>query len=81
MYAFSGRSHACRVTFDQIIVPTFATANATCFLLSVMKKDVLGQEIAPLTILKVLINDYEENAHVINEGQAYVEGRKSELFP
>lgn len=62
-------------------IPKFATVYVTCFLLSVMKKEVLGQDIAPLTILKVLLNDYEENAYVVNEGQAYVERRKSELFP
>ena len=32
----------------------------TCLLLSVMKREVLGQIIDPRTILKVLLVDYEE---------------------
>lgn len=61
-------------------VPKLAIVYVTCLLLSVMKKEVLGQEIDPLTILKVLLNDYEENADIVNEGMAYVEERKQSLY-
>ena len=61
-------------------VPKMAIVYVTCLLLSVMKKEVLGQEIEPLTILKVLLNDYEENAGIVNDGRAYVEERKQSLY-
>ena len=35
------------------------------------EKEVLGQLIDPLTILKVLLNDYEENAGIVNEAVVY----------
>ena len=44
-----------------------------------MKKEVLGQLIDPLTILKVLLNDYEENAGIVNEAVVYVEERRQRL--
>lgn len=52
----------------------------TCLLLSVMKREVLGQIIDPRTILKVLLVDYEEMADTVNEAAAYVEERRSELY-
>ena len=71
------------ISYDRIKneeVSKFAMVYVTCLLLSVMKKEVLGQLIAPLTILKVLLNDYEENADVVNEAVVYVEERKRELY-
>ena len=72
-----------QISYDRIKneeVSKFAMVYVTCLLLSVMKKEVLGQLIAPLTILKVLLNDYEENADVVNEAVVYVEERKRELY-
>lgn len=73
-----------QITFDATKdpnFPKFATVYVICLLLSVMKHEVLGQEIAPMTMLKVLLNDYEENKDIVNEGCAYVEERKQALFP
>lgn len=72
-----------QITYDlnkDIEVPEFASVYVTCLLLSTMKREILGQEIAPMTIAKVLLNDYEEKADIINEGYAYVEDRRRELF-
>lgn len=52
-----------------------------CVLLSTLKQEILGQEIAPLTIIKVLINDYFENADLINESRCRIEEKQAELFP
>lgn len=71
-----------QITYDankENDVPRFAVVYVTCLLLSVMKREILGQVIAPLTILKILLNDYEENADIINEAVIYVEERKEEL--
>ena len=61
-------------------IPKFTIVYVTCWLLSVMKREVLGQIIDPCTILKVLLNDYEENADIVNEAAAYVEERRSDLY-
>lgn len=71
-----------QISYDQIRnedVPKFAMVYVTCLLLSVMKKEVLGQLIDPLTILKVLLNDCEENAGIVNEAVVYVEERRQRL--
>lgn len=60
--------------------PKFANAYAICLLLATMKKEILGRNLAPMTIIKILIRDYEESAGIINEARAYVEQRKGELF-
>ena len=57
----------------------FSVVYVTSLLLSTMKREVLGQEIDPTTILKVLLNDFEENVDLINEGRSYVEKRRKEL--
>lgn len=61
--------------------PKFAIVYVTCVLLSTLKREILGQEIAPLTMIKVLLNDYFESATVINESRCYVEEKQTELFP
>ncbi|MCD7754196.1 MAG: hypothetical protein LUH41_06610 [Clostridiales bacterium] len=61
--------------------PQFAVVYAICVLLSTLKHEILGQEIAPETILMVLLNDYTRQSDVINESRAYVENMKTELFP
>lgn len=60
--------------------PKFAMVYAVCKLLSTLKKEILGQEISPLTILKILLNDYDEAADMINESRAYVEETNRQLF-
>ena len=59
----------------------YAVTYVICVLLSTLKQEILGQEIAPLTILKVLITDYFENADVINQSRCYIEEKQAELFP
>ena len=60
--------------------PKFAVVYATCLLLAVMKREVLGQLIDPLTILKILLYDYEENEEVIKDSVMYVESRRKDLL-
>lgn len=43
-----------------------------CAILSVLKKEILGQDIDPLDIIQVLVNDYDENTEVIQEAKDYV---------
>lgn len=72
-----------QISYDlskDVEVPKFASVYVTCLLLSTMKQEILGQEIEPMTIIKVLLNDYEENADVIYDGYTYVEERRKELF-
>ena len=62
-------------------MPKFAVVYAVCFLLATLKHEILGQDIAPLTIVQVLITDYFEKFDVINEGRCYIEDKMKLLFP
>lgn len=44
-----------------------------CKILSVLKKDILGQVLDPLDILRVLVNDYDEHEKEILAAQRYVD--------
>lgn len=61
--------------------PKFAVVYVICVLLSTLKRDILGQDITPVTILQVLLTDYFENSDVINESRCYVEEKMKALFP
>ncbi|MBD5152066.1 MAG: hypothetical protein HDT16_06160 [Oscillibacter sp.] len=61
--------------------PQFAIVYVTCVLLSTLKREILGQDITPLTIVKVLISDFWEKSDLINESRCYVEEKMAELFP
>lgn len=43
-----------------------------CAILSVLKRDILGQDIDPLDIIQVLVNDYDENEEAILEAKDYI---------
>lgn len=43
-----------------------------CVVLSVLKKDILGQDLDPVDIIRVLVNDYDKNKNEIEEAQKYV---------
>lgn len=62
-------------------MPKFAVVYVVCVLLATLKHEILGQDIAPLTIIQVLITDYFEKIDVINEGRCYVEDKMKLLFP
>lgn len=62
-------------------MPKFAVVYVVCVLLATLKREILGQDIAPLTIVQVLITDYFEKIDVINEGRCYVEDKMKLLFP
>lgn len=71
-----------QVSFDKDAeYSKFDITYVICVLLSTLKQEILGQEIAPLTIIKVLINDYFENAELINESRCHIEEKRVELFP
>lgn len=61
--------------------PKFAIVYVICILLSTLKREILGQEIAPITIIQVLTTDYIEKSDVINESRCYVEEKMKALFP
>lgn len=44
-----------------------------CRILSVLKKDILGQDLDPLDILRVLVNDYDEHEEEVLAAQKYVD--------
>ncbi|MCQ4846807.1 hypothetical protein NE582_06175 [Gordonibacter pamelaeae] len=44
-----------------------------CKVLSVIKRDILGQDVDPLNIIKVLINDYSENEKEVLRSRKYIE--------
>jgi len=62
-------------------VPKFAIVYVTCVLLATLKREILGQDITPLTMVQVLISDYFEKSGFINESRCYVEEKMAELFP
>lgn len=62
-------------------IPQFATVYVTCVLLSTLKREILGQDITPLTIVQVLVSDYFEKSDLINESRCYVEEKMKEFFP
>ena len=43
-----------------------------CSILSVLKRDILGQNIAPTDIIQVLVNDYDSNEKGILKAKKYV---------
>ena len=43
-----------------------------CSILSVLKRDILGQDIAPTDIIQVLVNDYDSNEKGILKAKKYV---------
>lgn len=43
-----------------------------CVILSVLKKDILGQDLDPVDVIRVLVNDYDKNKNEIEEAQKYV---------
>lgn len=61
--------------------PKFAMVYVICVLLSTLKREILGQDLAPLTILQILLNDYSESSDLINCSRCYVEDKMAELFP
>ena len=44
-----------------------------CRILAVLKKDILGQDLDPLDILRVLVNDYDEHEKEIIAAKNYVD--------
>ena len=44
-----------------------------CRILAVLKKDILGQDLDPLDILRVLVNDYDEHEEEIIAAKNYVD--------
>lgn len=44
-----------------------------CKILSVLKKDILGQDLDPLDILRVLVNDYDKHEKEVLAAQKYVD--------
>ena len=43
-----------------------------CAILAVLKKDVLGQDLDPVDIIRVLVNDFDDNIENIGNAKKYV---------
>lgn len=43
-----------------------------CAILSVLKKEILGQDLDPIDIVQVLVNDYDDNEKSIVEAKKYI---------
>ncbi|MCD8006638.1 MAG: hypothetical protein LUF29_06655 [Oscillospiraceae bacterium] len=73
-------SQVCYVNSKENNLP-IAFVYAICVLLSTLKQEILGQEIAPDTILKILLTDYDQKYDTIKDGRDYVEEVRKNLFP
>lgn len=58
----------------------YAGVYSICELLSVLKTEILGQNLEPETIIKILITDYDENKRLIKESKDIIEKKHKELF-
>lgn len=76
-----GGKETCRVLalYSQMQQDPFLESNPIghvylfCKVLSVIKKDILGQDVDPINIIKVLINDYSENEREVLRSQKHIE--------
>ncbi|MBR1811012.1 MAG: hypothetical protein IJ766_05095 [Clostridia bacterium] len=67
-----------QLSFDSdkyIDTDKFVIVYVVCLLLSTLKKEILGQEINPMTMLQVLLNDFETNYDIIKNSKDYVENK------
>ena len=53
--------------------PNEVTLYIWCKILSVLKEDILGQELDPLDIIQVIVNDYDDHEKEILAAQKYVD--------
>ena len=51
-----------------------------CAILAVLKKEVLGQDIAPTDIIQVLVNDYDDHENDVNEAKDYIRTIYSQTY-
>ena len=52
--------------------PQYATLFIWCTVLAVLKKDVLGQSLDPVDIIRVIVNDYDDNIEGVEEAKKYI---------
>lgn len=52
--------------------PEFVSLYMFCAILAVLKKDILGQELDPANVIRVLVNDYDENEAAISDAKKYI---------
>lgn len=63
---------------SKILQPAYSNQPAStafylwCTILCVLKHDILGQELDPLDVIQVLVNDYDDNEGQIIEARRYV---------
>ena len=60
--------------------PKLTLVFAWCSVLAVLKKDILGQELDPLDIIRVMVNDYDSNIEAIKEAQKYVKDLYNDTY-
>lgn len=51
-----------------------------CSVLAVLKKDILGQELDPVDIIRVLVNDYDSNIQNVEDAKLYIKKVYKETY-
>ncbi len=52
--------------------PKYSEFYIWCVILSVLKREILGQDIDPLDIIQVLVNDFDDNEEELTEAKQYI---------
>lgn len=52
--------------------PKHTTLVLWCSVLAVLKKDILGQDLDPVDIIRVLVNDYDDNIQNVEDAKTYI---------
>ena len=60
--------------------PEQTTLFAWCAILAVLKKDVLGQELDPVDIIRVMVNDYDSNIEKIRDAKEYLKSLYKDTY-
>ncbi len=51
-----------------------------CAVLAVLKKDILGQDLDPVDIIRVLVNDFDDNVENVNITKIYVKKVYKDIY-
>lgn len=51
-----------------------------CAVLAVLKKEILGQDLDPTDIIRVLVNDFDENVKELNGAKSYVKKYYKKIY-
>ena len=60
--------------------PEQTTLFAWCAILAVLKKDILGQELDTVDIIRVMVNDYDSNIEKIRDAKEYLKSLYKDTY-